>query len=137
MSRVSGVGPGVPVAPGRAQPATSGGFTVAAETKVAEAAAAAVTQPVAPAAMLALQEAETETARNRKGHRHGAALLDALRQLQQELLGKPAETGPGIATLARLAASAPSVSDPELGQILSAIRLRARVELLRRGVETG
>ncbi len=137
MSRVSGVGPGAAVTPGRTQPATAGGFSVTGEAKAAEAAPVPAAEPAALAGMLALQEAETETARNRKGQRHGAALLNAMRQLQQELLGAPEQAEPGISSLARLAASTPPVSDPVLAQILSAIRLRARVELLRRGVETG
>ena len=92
--------------------------------------------PVGLAGMLALQEAETEAARNGKGRRHGLAVLDALRKLQGDLLRETGAGEAGMRSLARLAGQGQEVADPGLADVLSAIRLRAKIELLRRGVET-
>jgi hypothetical protein len=96
----------------------------------------AAAPPVGLAGMLALQEAETEAARNGKGRRHGLAVLDALRKLQGDLLRETGDGEAGMRRLARLAGQGQEVADPGLADVLSAIRLRAKIELLRRGVET-
>jgi hypothetical protein len=135
MSRVNGVGGGAPVAGGRAKAtAPSGGFDVAAEPATEQPQASQAVQPVALSAMLILQEAEAESAGNRNGRRHGVAVLAALRELQHGLLNAlPQEDQ--VAGLARLAEISPAVTDPGLADVLSAIRLRAKIELLRRGVD--
>jgi hypothetical protein len=137
MSRVNGVGGGAPVGGSRAKAAApSGGFDVAAEPATGPVQANQAVQPVALSAMLILQEAEGESAGNRNGRRHGLAVLAALQELQRGLLRDSSQEAQ-IAGLARLAEIAPAVTDPGLADVLAAIRLRARIELLRLGVETG
>jgi hypothetical protein len=139
MSRVNGVGGASAIAGGRATKAAGGpgGFSVAADSPAAEGVGRAqAVQPMGLIGMLALQEAETETTGNKNGRRHGFAVLDALQELQHGLLS-PAGDGQEIARLFALARESSSVADPVLGQVLSAIRLRAKIELLRRGVEPG
>jgi hypothetical protein len=87
--------------------------------------------------MLALQEAEAELAGNRNARRHGLAVLEALRALQHGLLGATADSGQQVAALLRLADTTHGVADAGLADVLAAIRLRAKIELLRRGAETG
>jgi hypothetical protein len=86
--------------------------------------------------MLALQEVETQTSANKNGRRQGFAVLDALQELQHGLLTAGNE-GEELAKLKNLARNPAAVTDPGLADILSAIRLRAKIELLRRGVEPG
>lgn len=147
MNRISGVSGGVAAggrpgaASAREAAAPNGGFSAAADG-VAGAEAkdqlrvSAAAPPVGLAGMLALQEAETEAARNGKGRRHGLAVLDALRKLQGDLLRETGAGEAGMRSLARLAGQGQEVADPGLADVLSAIRLRAKIELLRRGVET-
>ncbi len=139
MSRVNGVGGAYGIAGVRAtrSAAGQGGFSVAAESPAAEGVAQArEAQPVGLIGMLALQEAETETTANKNGRRHGFAVLDALEELQHGLLS-PAGEGQEIVRLLSLAREPANVTDPGLAGVLSAIRLRAKIELLRRGVEPG
>jgi Class II flagellar assembly regulator len=148
MNRLGGVSGGVAAggrtgeAAARAASAPGGGFSAAADRVVAGAEAtdqlrvSEAAPPVGLAGMLALQEAETETARNGKGRRHGLAVLDALRELQGDLLRETGGGAAGMRSLARLAGQGQEVADQGLADVLSAIRLRAKIELLRRGVET-
>lgn len=138
MTRVSGIG-GPAIAGGRAARSIAGasGFHVAGDVSAAESVGqAAAAQPVGLAGMLALQEAETETSANRQGRRQGAAVLDTLRELQHGLLTACGDAQE-IARLTALAREPDCVTDPGLAAVLSAIRLRAKIELLRRGVELG
>jgi hypothetical protein len=66
------------------------------------------------------------------GQRLGAALLTELAALQRDLLIKENYTAILERLNAQLTATAPTVS-PDLEAVLSAVRLRARVELARRG----
>ncbi len=68
---------------------------------------------------------------DREARRHGQEILDALAALQRALLrsGDPAE---GLARLRVLAEMAPVAHDPTLARVLSSIRLRAQLEVLRR-----
>lgn len=134
VTRVTGISGGV-VAGGKASAAPRGGFRVSGETQASQTGEARAAQGVGLAGMLALQEAETETESNRKGRRHGFALLDALRDVQRGLLDASGAHGGGITGLLKLADQAPSVTNPRLGEVLAAIRLRAKIELLRRGVD--
>jgi hypothetical protein len=139
MSRVNGVSFGATVGGSRRKPAaTAGGFDV---TEGVETAASlpetAIVQPPGLVGMLALQEAEAQAAGVKNAKRHASALLDALRELQHGLLSETEDKPENIARLARLFGGAPAVADPQLADLLAAIRLRARIELLRRGAETG
>jgi len=139
VSRVDGIGGASAITGGRAPKAASGpgGFSVAAESPLADAVVQVRSaQPLGLIGMLALQEAETETTANKNGRRHGFAVLDALEELQHGLLSS-ADEGQEIARLLSLAREPASVVDPRLGEVLAAIRLRAKIELLRRGVEPG
>lgn len=86
-------------------------------------------------AMLALQEeigrdyGQSGESADREARRHGQDLLEALTALQKDLLtGSPAQ---GLSRLAALAEMMPTAHDPALARILSSIRLRARLEILR------
>lgn len=147
MNRVGGVSGGVAAggwtgAASAREAAPGGGFSAAADGVAAGAEAedqlrvSAAAPPLGLAGMLALQEAETEAASNGKGRRHGLAVLDALRELQGDLLRETGGGEAGMRSLARLAGQGQDVADQGLADVLSAIRLRAKIELLRRGVET-
>ena len=86
-------------------------------------------------AMLALQEEagwdadHAGASSDREARRHGQEILEALAALQRDLLtGNPAQ---GLSRLAILAEMAPGAHDPALARVLSSIRLRARLEILR------
>jgi hypothetical protein len=77
--------------------------------------------------------AEDDTAeRDRRGHAHGLALLDALDDARAGLVGA-ADHGAVAATLIGMAASMPSVTDPRLAALLGLVTLRARIEAWRLG----
>jgi hypothetical protein len=141
MTRVSGVAGGAPVSTGsaKAKAAPGGGFDVS-DLSDGVAGARIGAMPAVPSAglagMLALQEAEAETVGNRNARRHGLAVLEALRALQYSLLGASSDAGQEVAALLRLADTTNAVADAALADVLAAIRLRAKIELLRRGVET-
>jgi hypothetical protein len=81
--------------------------------------------------MLALQEVGGEAPEDREARRHGHDLLDALAALQRAAL----TGGDGAAALERLAdlaAAVPAAADGRLAAIVSAIVVRAKVELARR-----
>ncbi len=95
----------------------------------------AASPPAALDAMLALQEAEAEAARDRNARRHGKALLDALAELQRALLAESDDQeGPALHRLAALLEAPPDAANPALAGVLRALALRARVELARRGM---
>ncbi len=86
-------------------------------------------------ALLALQEDvgrdadRSGGAPDREARQHGQDILEALATLQKDLLaGDPA---PGLSRLAALVERMPAVHDPALARVLSSIRLRARLEILR------
>jgi hypothetical protein len=91
--------------------------------------------PVPPAtdALLSLQEAAYETPRDRLARQHGRRVLDALSDLQRALLSDVRGAPPDMDALASLVRAAPAVDDPALAAVMAAIRLRARIELLRHG----
>jgi hypothetical protein len=117
---------------GRARtPQGAGGFSLpAGEPSGTGAAAAAV--PASLGAMLALQEAGAEPARDRAARRHGQAMLKLLAALQRAMLQGGAEDEAELGRLAALSAEIPTASDPALRQAVAAIALRASVELARR-----
>ena len=91
------------------------------------------TGAVAVAALLALQESESEVQQDREARQHGEAVVDELVELQRALLGSE---GPDLDRLASLAARPVAASDPALAGVLRAVRLRAGIELARRGRAT-
>lgn len=131
-----------PLPPGRRR-ATDGTFfrSVAGGALAgrASASAARLATAAAPGALLAIQEAagapsslaSAAEERDRRARRRGAALIEALRDLQLALL-QGAEGD--VARLADLAALAEGevAADPVLREAIAAIVLRARVELARR-----
>ncbi len=128
---VTGVGRIVgPAAAGGAPRAAAGGtgFSVASGVQAAAAPAAAA----AVDGLLLLQEVEDGPTRDRHARRHGRAMLDALAALQRALLGE-GDDPDVLHRLAALVAHCPSAADPALRATLSAVALRAQVELARRG----
>ena len=83
-------------------------------------------------AMLSLQEADPVLERDRKARRHGQSILAALAALQRALISGGAG-GAAIAQLSDLLRDLPHAADPALASVMSAIRLRAMVELARAG----
>ncbi len=136
MSRVTGITTGgianrPKAAPSRLAP----GFTVESEGAAAAVPENQPAQSVMLSGMLALQETETETVQDKNARRHGFALLDSLAQLQKSLLSPEADNAAEIETLALLASEMPQAANPGLAAALAAVRLRAKIELLRLGIE--
>jgi len=105
---------------------------MAGDTEAAAGSAGAVSvAPAALASMLTLQELGGETGEDRQARKHGHLLLGALAELQRELLGGFDDTS-ALERLATLLAAVPRASDRRLGAMVSAIVVRARVELARR-----
>lgn len=132
MVGVRGVSGGVATGKGRAMRGPAGGFSLGS----ASAGAAAAAQGAAPAqavGLLALQEGAPVAERDARARRRGEAMLKSLADLQLGLLGG----GVDAARLRALAALMPGeeAADPALAEAIAAIRLRARVELARRGLE--
>ncbi|MFC0408916.1 flagellar assembly protein FliX [Roseomonas elaeocarpi] len=129
MHRIGDIRGAGPVAGGnRARRAAAGGFTLPEETTEAGTATAAA--PLAAVGLLAIQEEPDDPAeRDRQGRQRAAAMLEELQALQRELLSGRADP----ARLERLASLAEgrAASDPVLADALSAIALRARVEIAR------
>lgn len=102
------------------QPASTGATTAAAEASAP-----------ALATMLSLQELGGETVRDREARRHGQDMLAALADLQRLILSAGSD-GMALQRLADLVATVPSATDRRLSALVSAIVVRARVELARR-----
>ena len=137
MNRIPGIGtgPGIVNRPKAATSRLASSFTV---DNDGPAPAVQENQPapnVALSGMLALQEVETETVQDKTARRRGIALLEALSQLQKTLLSGLGDGETEVETLALLATETPEAADPGLALALAAIRLRAKIELLRRGIE--
>ncbi len=135
MNRVTGISAAGPTPrPKPAAAATAPGFSVAGsppetvqETQPA--------QNIELSAMLALQEATSDTVQDKAASRHGQALLQALAELQKALLSPGQDPEAATARLGQLAASMPQAAAPALAALLESVRLRAKIECLRRGVE--
>ena len=111
------------------------GFTIPVIHREAAGSAGGAAPVTDASAMLALQEDigrdadRSGGAPDREARRHGQDILEALAALQKDLLaGDPAQ---GLSRLAALAERMPTARDPALAQVLSSIRLRARLEILR------
>ena len=126
----------------RGSTAVDTGFRIPSPPDVSDQAAVgqarAAPSTAATSAMLALQEQIGSGAgceqdlTDREARRHGQEILEALTDLQRTLLTAAAGSAQSLARLAALAEMDPTVHDPTLARVLSSIRLRARLELLRR-----
>ncbi len=119
-------------APARGAARRGQGFQVEAEAGAAAAEVAAAAGVAAPGlSLLALQESGTGAERDAAARRRADDLLEELTGLQCELLaGGSGDPG----RLARLAAldSGEDGADPGLREVVQAVALRARIELIRR-----
>jgi hypothetical protein len=137
MNRITGISAGAAI-PGRSKataPSLPSGFSVEAEVAAPAVQESQPAQNVGLSGMLALQEAEAETVQDKTARRHGMAMLGRLSQLQKSLLSATADDAVEIETLASLAREMPETVNPGLTKALAAIRLRAKIELIRRGIE--
>lgn len=107
-------------------------FAVKAE-QTAQTDATLATSSVSVTSLLALQESESGLHQDRAARQHGEAVIDELTELQRALLG---EDGPDLDRLMALVARPITASDPALAGVLRAVRLRAGIELARRGHAT-
>lgn len=118
---------------GPAQPrAGTAGFGPAVGKKASAAGVAAAAAPASLLGLLALQEGETDAARDRAARRHGDALLRELAALQRGLLGDADDLPGTLARLAALTEEGGEAANPDLAGIVRAVTLRARIELARR-----
>lgn len=85
--------------------------------------------PVQAAGMLALQEWQSDSVRDREARRRGNDLLAALARLQRALL--EGGTAEALARLSALLEGMPEAADPGLAAVLRAVTLRARIEIAR------
>lgn len=133
MVAIEGVGgPTAPRIGTRTQtPAAASGFTVPDTTATAGTTAAADAAPASLASMLTLQELGGDAVADREARRHGQDLLAMLAELQRALLGS-GDDAAVLQRLAELTASVPLAGDRRLAAMISAIVVRARVELARR-----
>ena len=135
MSMIDGLGQMPPVRPGmRTAVPGRAGFAVPPDAgRDAHMAAVGMPTPVALDTMLALQATEVESEQDRIARRYGQAVLAALDMLHRVLLAG-GDVRRVLERLHTLADGAPRAADPALASILDSIRLRAWVELARRGV---
>lgn len=130
---LGGADGGIPSAPRKAPAGAS--FAVPEEARTAGPGVALASNAIkALDAMLALQEGEAPAAQDREARRHGQELLRELARLQRAMLGGGADAAM-LGRLASLAEAMPKASDPELGTMIAAVVLRAKVELARQGLK--
>lgn len=135
MVGVRGVTGGVVTGAGRGARAQGGTFRLggaAAGGGAAPAQAVAAPQGVA---LLALQESAPAAERDARARRQGQALIEELAALQAGLLAGRLDPA-RLRAMAALCAGE-EAADPALAAAIGAIRLRARVELARLGMEDG
>lgn len=137
MTTIGSVGgPSPPRSSSRSAAPTRSSFAVPSEADpgVASAGTASAAAPAAAlGSMLALQEQDAETVEDRTARRHGSELLGVLAELQRALLGGDGDLT-ALQRVVELTQDVPIAADPRLAAVLSAITLRARVELARRGI---
>jgi hypothetical protein len=107
-------------------------FTISADRMAdAPAATSGPTEPACLGAVLTLQEFGDQTVEDRRARKHGHDMLALLAPVQRSLL-----TGEDVVAalqqLADLSSSVPRTADRRLAAMISAIQVRARVELARR-----
>ena len=134
MTGIDGIGRATSTrSPARTRRAQTDGFAVPAESSAtSHAEAATQTEEVALTSMLSLQEFGGDAAADREASRRGDDMLSALAELQRALLGG-VDTVETMQRLTELAAAVPRAADPQLAALVSAINIRVRVELARRG----
>ncbi|MGA3403095.1 MAG: flagellar assembly protein FliX [Acetobacteraceae bacterium] len=136
MTVIDRVGPLPPARPG-ARAATTGatGFLPPAEPgpDAGRATEVAASAPVALDSLLALQQVDEPTERDRAARRHGQALLGALGRLQRLLLLEDGDQRAALQQLHALVDTMPAAADPGLAAAIDLVVLRARIELARRG----
>ena len=113
----------------------SAGFAVPDGSPVSDA-PVGVAAPVGFAGLVGLQEAPDDNAREEPARRHAGALLAELAALQRALLagGDPSTV---LGRLDTMLDVTPATGSPALLTLIAAVRLRARVELARRGAGAG
>jgi hypothetical protein len=132
MAAIEGIGrSNVARSGARRSSAFTGGFAVSLETTTPSHAATEAMPPAALASMLTLQELGGETAEDRDARQYGQDMLTVLASLQLALL-TGGDAGAALQQLAELAAAVPRANDRRLAAMVSAIIVRARVELARR-----
>ena len=133
MNTIDGIGgPRAPRAAPRPRAQIGGPPFMAGEPEAAAGSSGAMpAAPVTLASMLALQEVGGETVEDRQARRHGYDLLGMLTELQRGLLGS-CDEAPALERLVALLAVVPRATDRRLDSAISAIVVRARVELARR-----
>jgi hypothetical protein len=131
MTGIEGIGwPNAPRVAGRV--AAKRGFSVPHEPATSgQAAADAAVQAPSLSSMLTLQELGGERPADREARRHGQDMLAALTELQRALLGD-GDDAAATQRLMDLLAAVPLATDRRLAAMVSAIVVRARVELARR-----
>jgi Class II flagellar assembly regulator len=135
MTVIDRVGPLLPGRPGlRAGSGATTGFLPPAEQgpDAARGAGVAASAPVALDSLLALQQVDEPTERDRAARRHGQALLAALSRLQRLLL-EDGDEAAALEQIRALAEATPAAADPGLAAAVELVVLRARIELARRG----
>jgi hypothetical protein len=135
MTVIDRVGPVSPGRPGaRAGTGTGSGFPLPAELGPDAARMAGVTasSPVALESLLALQQVDEPTERDRAARRHGQSLLGVLGRLQRLVL-EDADPTATLEQIRTMAEAMPAAADPGLADALDQVVLRARIELARRG----
>ena len=85
---------------------------------------------VSAASLLSLQESQSGLQQDREARQHGEAVIDELGELQRALLG---DGEPDLDRLTALVARPITASSPALAGVLRAVRLRAGIELAKRG----
>jgi hypothetical protein len=133
MTAIEGIGgPTAPRFVARPSPRGANGFALPADSVTAEQPSViAGPETISLTSVLTLQELGSKTEADRKARRHGQDILAALAGLQRALLAG-ADDADVLQRLALLAATVPHAADRSLAAMLSAILVRARVELARR-----
>lgn len=134
MSYINGLGYVAPRAITRARDGAGSFRALAGAGSAGGAAGVAAAAAAAPGSLhglLALQEGETDAARDRAARRHGDSLLKELAALQRGLLGGGEGDG-ALARLAELSGQVPEAADPGLAGAVRAVAMRARIEVARR-----
>ena len=133
MVAIEGVGgPTAPRTGTRIRPPSGTGFVLPGATPSAAAtSSAAAAAPASLTSMLTLQELGGEAVADREARRHGQDLLATLAELQRALL-VDGDDASALQRLAELAAAVPVAGDRRLAAMISAIVVRAKVELARR-----
>ena len=126
--------PTSPLVGARAASRSADGFAVAPDPVTSGVTATTGTAgPACLGAVLTLQEMGDQTVEDREARKHGQDMLALLAALQRSLLSGE-DSVAALQQLADLSSSMPRTADRRLAAMISAIHVRARVELARRQV---